>query len=480
MRHLGSIFGRRLLALLLILAVSAVFASSAGAQTDSVAQSDTLLGTWYGEIEVGPQGLGVYFTIEESAGEELSGQMDIPDQGASGLSISEVRTAGDSLVLIVETVGGRFEGRLRADSLLVEGAWYQSGRSWPLTLRPVAEDEQPAGPNRPQEPEPPLPYASEEVQFTNEADGIELAGTLTLPEGAGPHPAAIFISGSGPQNRNYDGTFSHRTPLVLADYLTRQGIAVLRYDDRGVGASAGNFAAATTEDLARDAEAALRYLRARVEVAPGRVGLIGHSEGGIVAPMVAQAAPADFLVLLAGPAVNGKEILVDQAVRMTRAQGAPESRIDSLRRIQDRLLTAVIEAPDSAAAAEAARAQLEKIGVDSASIAAQVRSLTSPWMMRFLTLDPAPLLRAVEVPVLALYGGKDLQVSDELNAERMRELLAAEDDPKARVRVFENANHLFQPAQTGLPTEYAQIETTIDPDVLEAIATFIREVGSGE
>jgi pimeloyl-ACP methyl ester carboxylesterase len=190
--------------------------------------------------------------------------------------------------------------------------------------------------------------------------------------------------------------------------------------------------------------------------------------------------PVDFLVLFSGPAVPGREILVDQAVRMTRAQGAPEVRIDSLRRIQDRLLTAVIEAPDSAAAAQAARTQLEQIGVDSTSIAAQVRSLTSPWMRRFLTLDPAPLLREVEVPVLALYGGKDVQVSDELNADRMGELLGVENDPEAQVRIFENVNHLFQPAQTGLPTEYGQIETTIDPAVLEAIAAFIREVRSGQ
>jgi pimeloyl-ACP methyl ester carboxylesterase len=312
------------------------------------------------------------------------------------------------------------------------------------------------------------------VTFRNDAAGLTLAGTLTRPEGDGPHPAVVLVSGSGPQDRNSE-VFNHKLFHVLADHLTRQGIAVLRYDERGVGASEGSFDGATSEDFAGDVGAAVRFLKNRSEIDPDAVGLLGMSEGGLVAPMVhTQFEPVDFLVLMAGPSVPGREILVEQTAQIATAQGASSGAVDSIRTVQRRTLDVVATAPDSAATAEQLRSVLDEEGLGTDRIQSQIEQMTDPWFRFFVRHDPVPTLRQVDVSVLALYGSKDLQVPPGQNADPMRTALQESPSDDVAVRVLDGLNHLFQPAETGLPTEYAQIETTMAPEALETVSGWIR------
>jgi hypothetical protein len=434
---------------------------------------DAFVGSWAGSLEAGGAEVRVVFHIEQAEGDDLTATMDSPDQGATGIPVSRVAVAGDDLTLEVSTINGRFEGVLSPADSTIEGTWTQAGRSFPLTLSP-ADASDSAPPPRPQHPEPPFPYATEEVAFRNASADITLAGTLTLPDGAGPHPAVVLVSGSGPQNRDSD-VFGHKLFLVLADHLTRHGIAVLRYDERGVGASGGSYKGATSEDLARDVAAAVRFVRERPEIDAGEVGLLGMSEGGLVAPMVhTRFEPVDFLVLMAGPSVPAYELLVEQSAAIAAARGASASTVDSIRRVQRRSLEAIRTAPDSATAARRLRSILEEQGVSQDQIQSQITQVASPWFRYFLRYEPGPVLQQVDAPVLALYAGNDVQVLPDQNVEPMRAALGASPSDDVTVRVIDGLNHLFQPAETGLPSRYAQIETTMAPVALRAITDWVQ------
>jgi pimeloyl-ACP methyl ester carboxylesterase len=326
------------------------------------------------------------------------------------------------------------------------------------------------------------------------SDRVTLAGTVTVPEGEGPFPAVVLVTGSGPQDRD-ETLLGHKPFAVLADHLTRHGVLVLRYDDRGFGESTGDFAAATSDDFADDARAAVSWLAARPDVAS--VGVLGHSEGGLVAPMVANASDAvDFVVLLAGPAVPGAEILAEQARLIGVASGISEAGAEAWSAAYMRaldLLTAVpLDAPVPPDTAEAFKDALRAaalllpdadraiLGVTGerleATLDALLATVQTPWFRRFLVYDPQPALRALDVPTLALFGAKDLQVPPEQNAGPMRTALAASASPRHEVIVFEHLNHLFQTAETGGIQEYARIEETMSPVVLTAVADWIRSL----
>jgi pimeloyl-ACP methyl ester carboxylesterase len=346
-------------------------------------------------------------------------------------------------------------------------------------------------PARPQDPRAPIPYRAEEVRFANTAAGIQLAGTLTLPAGAGPHPAVVLISGSGPQNRDSE-TYDHRTFLVLADHLTRNEIAVLRSDDRGVGASGGVFDQATTEDFASDAAAALAYLRTRPEIRGDAVGLLGLSEGGLVAPLVATGPnPPAFLVLMGAPGLPGDEVLYQQSSLVARAMGLSESQINYNRQVQEQMF-AVIEAEGDQAARlrrmeELLRGQFASLSPEERAatgltregeddwIRSQLRTMGGPWFRYFLMHDPRPVLRQVRVPVLALGGTLDLQVPPDPNLSILESTLREAGNGDVTVVRFERLNHLFQPATTGVPAEYRDIPETMSPEVMARVASWILE-----
>lgn len=466
-----------------ILAALFLTASAASAQGPAVA------GDWTGALAVLGAELRVVFHITPTASGELGALMDSPDQGAFGIPVTEVHAEGDSVVLLMPQIQGGFRGVLSGDT--IAGEWSQGGVTVPLRL--VRSREALVTRRRPQDPERPFPYTEEEVSFRNDAAGIDLAGTFTIPRGTGPFPAAVLISGSGPQNRDEE-IMGHRPFLVLSDHLTRRGIAVLRFDDRGTGQSTGDFGSATSADFAEDVESAVRWLAARPEVAEGEIGLIGHSEGGIIAPMVASRTDrVAWVVLLAGPGVPGDSLLELQVARIAEAAGqTPEAVAEQLR--QQRAIHGVIkDVADNRQAAiqlrplirrgieEMPAAERERAGLtDPAAVDSLVerssRQILSPWFRFFLGHDPRPQLRALDVPTLALLGERDLQVPADENARALRQALESSSSPEWDVRVLPELNHLFQHATTGHPSEYGLIDETMSQSLLEAVSGWIHSV----
>jgi pimeloyl-ACP methyl ester carboxylesterase len=447
--------------------------------------AEAFVGTWEGVLDTGTARLRLVLHVSRADDGVMSGTLDSPDQGANGIPASEVSAADGELRFAVANLGATYTARLSTDGASMSGTFMQGGAQLPLDLNRQSGDPGAAAtpPNRPQNPTPPLPYDTEEVTVQS-APGVTLAGTLTLPRGAGPFPAAVLVSGSGPQDRD-ETVFGHKPFLVLSDHLTRAGIAVLRYDDRGIGASTGNFAAATSEDFATDALAAVAFLKARGDI--GAVGVVGHSEGGLVGPMAAaRSDDVDYVVMLAGPGMTGEEIVLLQGELIARAQGAPEDAIRANAEAQKRLFGVVRTEPDTAAAAVKLRAALEETitalpeaqraqAGSPEAIEAQVRQVNSPWFRFFLTYDPRPALERVHVPILALNGGNDLQVPAEADLREVEAAFARGRNPDATARLLPGLNHLFQKSSTGSPGEYATIEETMDPTALDAVSGWILE-----
>jgi pimeloyl-ACP methyl ester carboxylesterase len=340
---------------------------------------------------------------------------------------------------------------------------------------------------RPQTPKPPFPYKVIDVSYPNERGGVTLAGTLTEPDGTGPFPAVILISGSGAQNRD-ETLFEHRPFLVLADTLSRKGVAVLRVDDRGVGGSSGSIARSTSDDFAGDVLAGVAYLRSRGEIDGARIGLIGHSEGGIIAPMAATRDPRiAFVVLLAGTGLPGEDILYLQGQLILKATGADEVALARQRDLQKSLFSILKSETDEKAAEtkmqHAFKAMIDALPEDQRKelagaqglIEAQLKMVRSPWFRYFLTYDPRPTLGKVRCPVLALVGEKDLQVPPKENLSQIEATLKAGGNSKVTVMELPGLNHLFQTCKTGSPAEYAQIEETLAPSALGKIADWIGD-----
>jgi len=452
----------------LIMVVLAVLVVLAGCAAPPAPGAAGLDGEWQGTIEVPGMPLQVALTFAGSGG-----SFDLPAQGLADLPLRDVRVEGTAVSVFLPDVpgGASFAGTLDGDSLT--GDYTQSGQTIPFTLTRGALP----APARPQEPQPPFPYRTEDVTFPS--GDVTLAGTLSRPEGDGPFPAVVMITGSGAQDRD-ENIAGHKPFLLLADTLTRAGFAVLRTDDRGVGGSGGTLAGTTYDVLAGDALAGVEFLRATDGVDAARVGLFGHSEGGYLAPLAAQQAPAAvaFVISMAGPAVSGEEVLVVQN-RLIRAQaGLPAPDIEAYVGFI-REFTALLRAGQRDAALAAARAEIvrqvdmlpeaQRLGTEE--IDAQAAATLD--LSTFLLFDPAPALRDLRVPVLAFFGEKDLQVPPAQSEGPMRELLAA--DPDATVQTFPGLNHLMQPTATGAITEYGTIETTIAPEVLDAVTAWLTE-----
>ncbi len=454
------------------------------AQQQDTSEIISIEGIWEGKLKVLGTELRIVFKISKNPDGALTATMDSPDQGATDIPVEEVIFIDNTLRLEVKSAGGVFEGKVSEDFLVIEGEWKQSGQTLSLTLKRVDKAVEIL---RPQEPKKPYPYIEEGLVYENKEAGITLAGTLTLPPGKGPLPVVLLISGSGPHDRN-ETIYNHRPFLVLADYLTRQGIAVLRVDDRGVGESTGDFSQATSEDFASDVLAGIEYLKTRKEINPEQIGLIGHSEGGIIAPMVAaKSSDIAFIILMAGTGLTGEEILYLQGALIYRAMGVSEEDIIKNRQFNEKIFSVLKEEDDSENAEEKLRqmfmadwAELNEeekkaIGDPEVFLKAQLQSLLSPWYRFFLTYDPKPTLTKVKCPVLAINGEKDLQVPPKENLSAIEEALVAGGNKNFIVKELPGLNHLFQTAQTGVPSEYAKIEETISPIALKIIGDWISE-----
>jgi hypothetical protein len=467
---------------LLLLTAALLHARPLGAQ--AAASSQPFEGVWTGVLEAGAARLRVVFNVGVATDGVLSGTLDSPDQGAAGIPATSVSARGGTLRFAVANAGISYEGTLSADGSMLDGTFTQGAARLPLSL---ARSDAPAPPERPQHPSPPFPYRVEEVRVPNRPARVMLAGTLTLPQGPGPFPGVVLVSGSGPQDRD-ESLMGHKPFLVLADHLTRHGIAVLRYDDRGVGGSTGTFSAATSEDFTSDALAAVAYLEARSDVGPA--GIVGHSEGGLVGPLAAVRSPGvAFVVMLAGPGLPGDEILYLQGGLLARAGGASEESAAASLEIQRRMFEVVKSQGDTEAAAtelrhavreavtalpEATRREMEG-ALTPTALEEGVRQVNSPWFRFFLSYDPRPTLEKVRVPVLALNGSLDLQVPAEANLREVEAALRRGGNPDVTVRILPGLNHLFQTARTGAPSEYAQITETMSPAAMEAVSSWILE-----
>ena len=448
--------------------------------------SAQVTGTWYGVLEAGGQRLPLNVEITESAG-ELEGGLQSPAQHPARIPMTTVVSKGDSLRFAIAAASLRFAGTVAGDSLV--GTFHQGGFSTPLRLyrtKPSGYDElvRPAEKAaRPQEPTD-FPYKREDVRFPGGADSVTLAGELTLPTNGDARAALVLVSGSGPQDRNEDlgPAIDHRPFLVLSDRLTRAGYAVLRYDDRGVGESTGDHASATSADLAEDAAAAVVFLRKRLGNEAPPVGIAGHSEGGMIGPLVAAREPGvDFLVLLAAPGLPIDELMAEQRRLTTGAtpqdepvlaavtayvRAHPEQDDTTFRAgLRDTILTVIPTLPTSVR---------ESIEDDATFADTYVSGLSGPWVRYFLAYDPAPTLARVTVPVLAINGEKDTQVSPR-NLDAVGEALEGAGNQDVTLRLMPGLNHLLQPAETGLPAEYGEITTTLDESVLQLVVDWLNQ-----
>jgi hypothetical protein len=428
-------------------------------------------GAWMGALDAGGIKLRVVFHIANTA-DGLSATMDSLDQGMNGLPITSVTRDGALLKIEAAKIGGAFDGTISADLSSIDGKWSQGGGSLPLLLKRV-RDQAELEIKHSQNPVKPYPYHEEEVSYENNLQNVTLAATLTIPQGKGPFAAVLLITGSGPQDRD-ESLLGHKPFLVLSDYLTRHGIAVLRADDRGTAKSTGVFATATTADFATDTEAGIAYLKTRKEVDLHKIGLIGHSEGAVIAPMIAaRNTDVAFIVMMAGTGVPGDQILVAQgeAIQIANGQTPPDEAAKHAAR--EREMLTLVETEKDDAVLETKLKEKMAGEVPEAQMGMQIKQITSPWFRYFLTYDPAIALRKVKCPVLVLNGSLDKQVLPSQNLPPIRKALAESGNQHVEVEELPGLNHLFQTAKTGSPSEYAQIEETISPIALDKIATWI-------
>jgi fermentation-respiration switch protein FrsA (DUF1100 family) len=427
-------------------------------------------GAWLGTLDLDAIKLRVVFHIVNTE-DGLIATLDSLDQGQKGLPTTSITRDGASLKIEIKSIQGAFEGKIAADLSSIDGTFTQMGATHPLLLKPV-KDQAELELKRPQNPVKPYPYHDEEVTYDNKSQNVTLAATLTIPQGTGPFPAVVLITGSGPQDRD-ESLLGHKPFLVLSDYLTRHGIAVLRADDRGTAKSTGDFATATTADFATDTEAGVAYLKTRPEIDPHKIGLIGHSEGGVIAPLIAaRNKDVAFIVMMAGTGVPGDQVLVAQGEAIAIASGKSPAEAAKNAAKEKEMLTLVETERDQAILEKELKERMAG-DVPEAQIGVQIKQVTSPWFRYFLTYDPATALRKVTCPVLAINGSLDKQVLPNQNLPAIRKALQESGNKQYEVDELPGLNHLFQTAKTGSLAEYSQLEETMSPVALEKMSTWI-------
>lgn len=436
-------------------------------------------GSWSGTVTRNGATLRLILHIRTTA-QGTTILIDSPDQLAYGVPVQDLAREGQKVRFRIATTGASYEGALSADNMHIAGTLAAPNRPdapVDFTRSPNTVDRTP--PKRPQTPQPPFPYTAEEVAFDNPVEsGVHLAGTLTLPPGKGPFPAAILITGSGQQDRD-ETLLGHKPFWIIADYLSRRGIAVLRVDDRGMGKSTGDVAKATSADFATDSNAAFAYLRTRKEIRPNAIGFIGHSEGGMIGPIaMATNRHVAFLVMMAGPGTALDQLMLSQRRLIGASMGQSEAEIARTEPVMAALFKAVASGATYEDGLAAARAVLtpEAMATLGAPPTANkeviLAQVASPWFHYFLRYDPAPNLRAIRVPVLAMNGSLDRQVPPVENLAAIK--AALKDDKDVTIVELPGLNHLFQTAKTGAVGEYAEIEETVAPVALDRMATWIN------
>jgi len=443
--------------------------------------TSSIEGNWSGAIDVGGIKLRLVFKVSKTA-TGYQAKFDSVDQGATDLDVDTVTIEDRQVKFEAKKYGFKYEGKLNDQGDEMNGVLYQGPASLPLVLKRVADV---PTISRPQDPKKPYPYDEEEVSYRNEKDNIKLAGTLTLPRGGSSHPAVILITGSGAQDRN-ETIAGHRPFLVLADHLTRNGIAVLRVDDRGVGGSGPGSPTATSESYAGDVLAGVQFLKTRKDINPRKIGLIGHSEGGMIAPIAAaRSTDVAFIVLLAGAGQRGEDLIYSQTELIQKVMGTDPEVITQANVLQKRINAIVKSQEDGTRIGELVNEDITRFvaGLNESQrrafvpIESTMKALMpmyqTAWFRYFIMFDPTPVLKKVTVPVLALNGENDLQVPWKENLDLIAAALKAANNKDVTIKSFPKLNHLFQTSQTGALSEYGKIEETMSPEVLSTISEWI-------
>jgi alpha-beta hydrolase superfamily lysophospholipase len=434
-----------------------------------IMRGQEISGKWNGVLKVQGTQLRVSFNVNKTEN-GYKATMDSPDQKVTGIPLEKTTFENSILKLEIPSAQISYLGTLNKDNIIV-GTFTQGGQSFEMNLSKEEIQKQVFA--RPQEPQKPFPYYTEEVKFVNKTDHVTLAGTLSLPKKEGNFPAVILITGSGKQNRDEE-MLRHKPFLVLSDYLTKKGIAVLRFDDRGAGESTGDYTKASTIDFTRDVQAGVDYLKTRKEINKSKIGLIGHSEGGVIAPMIAgNSKDIDFIVLLAAPGLRGDKLLLLQKEILERQFGVPESDIQKNQEIFKGAYEIILA---SAANDEKLKNNLSNYSqskLDDKTAKSFAEQITNVWWYNFLRIDPAVALAKVKCPVLALNGSKDLQVPATINLETIKNALVKAGNKNVTIKELPDLNHLFQECKTGSPMEYDTIEQTFSPIALEEISNWL-------
>ena len=439
-----------------------------------------ILGQWGGTVEIPGNPLSFILHIEDQDG-EVKASADSPDQGATGLVVDQVTLNEGTVVFTMQALGVKFTGQLSKDMNSISGDFVQQGMQYKLTLTRGANPKQVY--ERPQNPTPPFNYQVEEVLIENAQAGITLAGTLTLPQDQPVKAAAVMITGSGPQDRD-ETVFEHKPFWVIADHLSSQGYAILRMDDRGVGESTGDFKTATSSDFVTDIDAGVNFLQQRSDIPADKVGVIGHSEGGMVGPMLAaERSDLAFVIMLSGPGVPITELLAEQKYLIALAAGGDQQALAKQRQQDLAFHQVLAQNANSEQYEEKARTYLRNTLQQQLSDEAQleavlsstVKMYSSPWFKYFIAYDPAPAISQIKAPVLAISGSNDLQVAAESNLGGIEQILSQAKHPDYTILSLDGLNHLLQPSDSGAPTEYVKITTTVDPVALNAMSAWLAE-----
>lgn len=463
--------------LLCLLAIMVALSSVVFPQDKVSGEHKFLLGNWTGVVNAGSMRFTFVFKFREDEKLTVRGTMDILEQDAKGLPIQDIVLKGDSLILDLRSIQRKYAGRVMDDRKVIKGNYIRYGTiALPLTLQKVDSE---VVLNRPQTPRPPYPYKEECVLFQNEKEGVTLAGTLDLPKDKDPAPALVFISGSGAQDRD-ETAFGHKPFLVLADYLVRRGIASLRFDDRGVGGSSGDHFQSTTKRNAEDVLSAIQYLKSRKEIDSRNMGLLGHSEGCVIATIAASKFPElRFIVALGAPGVSIEENLYLQNTLIRKAEGASDVQIEQYGALQKKIFSEIKESKNDSLTTEKLRA-LYSFGWYQAlsenqkqAIDARIQDVLSPYLKDILSYDPRPDLLNVKVPFLALTGEKDLQAPPDPNLRALEQALKEGGNTHVTILKIPGLNHMLQDCRTGAMAEYSTIEETLAPVVLETIHRWI-------
>jgi pimeloyl-ACP methyl ester carboxylesterase len=447
--------------------------------------AQTIAGDWYGVLNINGNTLHLVFHITRVA-DKYTTTLDSPDQGAKGLPTTATTVSGNEVIIEASALSIKYSGTFVPDSSKIRGTFAQGAIVLPMILsanKNSAVASKPAA--RAQDPKD-FPYKQEEVSFTNTKGGDKLSGTLTIPSDGKISKVVVLITGSGPQNRNEE-LFNHRPFLVWSDWLTRKGIAVLRYDDRGIAKSTGDFSAATTADFADDAEAAVNYLKGRPDMKSALIGLMGHSEGGLIAPIVASRNKAvKFVILLAGPGVSSEQLMQKQSADQMQLMGASQTAIVQAEASNQKIYNLINQNKNLSAAefkikADTLLYQVARafspgtLGNQTADefVKAKSPSINSPWFRYFMTINPDDYLAKVSCPLLAVNGTLDKQVNSTQNLAGIQASMEKSGNKQYKIVPLTGLNHLLQKATTGSLAEYGQIEETINPVALQTVSDWL-------